>query len=267
VTTDRTRIPDPDALGRHLVRVMSDLPNTEVLTWEQMSDNDRDEARAIAAEIFEGFLSEFAPPRRVFFAHVALMGHRDLGLCRVEEVTLGGQEALRATTLTEETERVHWTRTASIWCAEEVSEADALAQAQKARERREHRAAEQAKREREHAAEVAEARALRVGAYLLVSTTDDGNVELRALRDGANGPEVVPGALKHRQFDVSEALRAAKADFYHPGPVYADGHCIGFSLHAAHRAGAIAEAFKTLGFDRVERTGPVDDSDGEEMDF
>lgn len=255
---------DLDVLGRHVVRVLGSLPGMPTPVWESMTNSGRDEARTVAGMLAEAFLPELTPPRRTFFARVSLMGHRDLGLCRVEESSLGGQEVLRATTLTEETERVHWIRASSIWCATEVPEADALAQAEEAREERARQAAEKVRREQERAEEIAKARALRVGAFLLISTNDDGNLELRALRAGPDGAVGVPGALRAHQPDVQDALRAAKADFYAPSHLYDRGAVIGFCFHAGHRVVAIARAFETLGFDRIELTGPQVDFDGDE---
>lgn len=254
---------DLDVLGRHVVNALFDSAGAHPRNWEELTNTGRDEARKVAARIAEAMLPELMPPRRTFYARVALMGHRDLGLCRVEESDLGGQEVLRATTLTEEPERVHWIRASSIWCATEIPEADALAQVQEAREERTRRAAEKARREQDRAEEVAKARALRVGAYLLISTTAEGGLELRALRNGPEGPVGVPGALRDHQPDVREALRAAKADFYASDHFYEGGAVIGFCLHAGHRAGAIAQAFEALGFDRIERTGEQVDGDDE----
>lgn len=246
---------------------MGEVSDEPTKRWEEMTDGSRDDARMFAGKLAEAFLPELTPPRRTFFADVSLMGHRALGLCRVEESSLGGQDVLRATTLTAETERVHWIRASSIWCATEVPEAEALERAEEARARREKVAAEKALRDQERAAKIEQARALRVGAYLLVSTTESGNVELRALHEGAQGfSEGVAEALRAHQPDVREALRVAKVDFYSTSPLYGEGGAVvGFCLHAGDRASAIVRAFGSLGFDRIERTGPeMDQDEGDE---
>ena len=81
------------------------------------------------------------PPRR-FHGEVALKGHRDLGMCLVEEQRLGGVQVIRCTRLCVDPPEVHWTRADNVYDLREVHEDEALqaaadAAAAREKERRE----------------------------------------------------------------------------------------------------------------------------------
>jgi hypothetical protein len=118
------------------------------------------------------------PVRRpAFFAELALMGHRELGLCRVEESSLCGREMLRVTAL--EGDEVHWIAPGSIYDLREVSEAEAerrLAGITAEREREMRVQAERAERRQGTVATLTR----RDGHQTRVTWRDAGGVEWRA---------------------------------------------------------------------------------------
>lgn len=83
----------------------------------------------------DGVLMERAPQGRTFYARVALMGHRDLGICEVREEQLAGKGLLRCTRLETETPEVHWTTSPSVYDLEELSAEEAQAEGEKSRAR------------------------------------------------------------------------------------------------------------------------------------
>lgn len=60
-----------------------------------------------------------APRGRTFWADVALLGHHDLGVCKVEELRLGGRDLLR---VTPHQRAPRWINPAAIYSLEECAD-------------------------------------------------------------------------------------------------------------------------------------------------
>lgn len=126
----------------------------------------------------DGVLMERAPQGRTFYARVALMGHRDLGICEVREEQLAGKGLLRCTRLETETPEVHWTTSPSVYDLEELSAEEAQAEGEKSRARvkarREQEEALAARRAEREAREAEALRARRTTVSARIRATSDG---------------------------------------------------------------------------------------------
>lgn len=80
--------------------------------------------RVVCALRDDLMLMERPVRRPAFHAELKLLGHRDLGLCCVEESSLGGRDMLRVTPLDDGDAAVHWIAPASVYDLREVPEAE-----------------------------------------------------------------------------------------------------------------------------------------------
>ena len=179
------------------------------------------------------------PPRR-FHGEVALKGHRDLGVCLVEEQRLGGVQVIRCTRLCVDPPEVHWTRADNVYDLREVHEDEALAAAAKAYAERERERAEQeadAARQRERRGK-ATVDVQRRGQHVHITARVNGFPEPGLLVDGP----------------VAAALREASVDCRRR---YDDGRCLGYvadflsaddAEQAATLGSPLCEALASAGF-------------------
>lgn len=179
------------------------------------------------------------PPRR-FHGEVALKGHRDLGMCLVEEQRLGGVQVLRCTRLCVAPPEVHWTRADNVYDLREVHEDEALAAAAKAYAERERERAEReedAARQRERRGK-ATVDVQRRGQFVHVTARVNGYPEPGLLVDGP----------------VARALRDASVDVRRR---YDNGRCLGYvaaflwaddAEQAATLGSPLCEALASAGF-------------------
>lgn len=182
------------------------------------------------------------PPRR-FHGEVALKGHRDLGMCLVEEQRLGGVQVLRCTRLCVDPPEVHWTRADNVYDLREVHEDEALAAAAKAYAERERERAEReedAARQRERRGK-ATVDVQRRGQFVHITARVNGYPEPGLLVDGP----------------VANALLAASVDVRRR---YDNGRCLGYvadflwaddAEQAATLGSPLCEALGGLGFRTV----------------
>lgn len=200
------------------------------------------------------------PPRR-FHGEVALKGHRDLGMCLVEEQRLGGVQVIRCTRLCVDPPEVHWTRADNVYDLREVHEDEALAAAAKAYEERERERAEQeadAARQRERRGK-ATVDVQRRGQHVHITARVNGFPEPGLLVDGP----------------VAAALREASVDVRRR---YDNGRCLGFTAgflsaddaeQAAALGSPLCEALASAGFLSVTvlPSAPPSDDDSDEEAF
>jgi hypothetical protein len=211
------------------------------------------------AEVLEDLSTQRPTARgRTFHAEVALMGHKDLGVCRVEETSLAGADLLRCTQLTTEPERVHWIRAASIYDLEEVSEQHArelVEQAAKERAARE----ERARREAEAALKL---RAERAGAKVRVFVAGP-HVQVHALRVEGLQEVYAPCLLTYR--DLRDAIEKAGLDVNDLWNAHASaGPRAGYTVpHTADDIDIVVRAVEGMGFAEVERGADVPDEQEE----
>ena len=217
-------------------------------------------ASAVLAALDAAAAAASRPPRR-FYARVALMGHRDLGVSFVEEERLGDARALRITQLCEDPPVTHWTVTGALYDVRELPEPEALEEvarshAERARERLE--AERQAER----------LRALRAAHDVTVQRRGL-SVEVRVSgEDGAR--RLTDGVAR-------ETLRAAR---FEGGGAWCDGRRVGLvedylssddATEAAREGSALVEALRSLGFRSVSVLPPLaeastlHDRDGEDF--
>lgn len=213
-------------------------------------------------------LEDLSTPRpsargRTFHAEVALMGHKDLGLCRVEETSLAGADLLRCTQLTVEPERVHWIRAASIYDLEEVSEQHARELVEQAREQAAKERVAREERARREAEAAAKLRAERAGAKVRVFVAGP-HVQVHALRVEGLQEVYAPGLLTYR--DLREALLHAGLDVNDLWNAHAaEGPRAGYTVpHAADDVEIVLRAVRGLGFAELERAADVPDEQAEE---
>lgn len=188
-------------------------------------------------------------PARRFHAEVELKGHRDLGVCAVEEQRLAGTQMLCVTRLTCDPPEVHWTRADNVYDLREVTEADAQRAVAEARDAR-----EQERREREE--QLQRLRDLRA--------QHDVSVQRRGqfVRVVASGDR---GWLRLTDGPALAALRAAG---FEGRAVYVDGQREGFAQgylsrddaeQAAALGSPLCEALAGLGFRSVTVLPPSED--------
>jgi len=201
-------------------------------------------------------LEDLSTPRqsahgRAFHAKVALMGHKDLGLCRVEETTLAGAELLRCTQLTAEPERVHWIRAASIYDLEEVSEQHARELVEQAREQAAKERAAREERARREVEAALKLRAERAGAKVRVFVAGP-HVQVHALRVEGLQEVCAPSLLTYR--DLRDALLHAGLDVSDLWDAHAaGGQRAGYTVpDAAEDVAIVLQAAESLGFAEVE---------------
>lgn len=178
-----------DELGREMHRAFCAVIGDEK-EWDALSESEKEDGRKIAERFLAATETHAAPTApRTFHARVALMGHRDLGLCRVTEAALAGAPMLRV----EVDGAVEWVNPAAIYSAREVPDAEALAEIARV-------AAEQER----HARIVAESRARRNAerAEVTADVVIDRAHDLTALRAS------LPGLLRRHDFDLTAALEA-----------------------------------------------------------
>jgi hypothetical protein len=189
-------------------------------------------------------------PAPVRYRRVALKGHTSLGVCRIEDVEVGGVPMLRATTLCDATPRVEEFPGTSVHSLGVLTPEEAMDAAAKAATAR----AEQARRDAEYAAQDArEQEARRVArASATVSVTVVGeNVELRPTVDGVRRHDL----LRRDDAEVAQALRAAVADLYNGRILYgADDRAVGLEVvREADRVENLVAMLHELGFGTVTR--------------
>lgn len=201
------------------------------------------------------------PPRR-FHGEVALKGHRDLGMCLVEEQRLGGVQVLRCTRLCVDPPEVHWTRADNVYDLREVHEDEALAAAAKAYAERERERAEReeaAARQRERRGK-ATVDVQRRGQFVHITARVNGYPEPGLLVDGP----------------VANALFVASVDVRRR---YDNGRCLGYvaaflsaddAEQAATLGSPLCEALASAGFLSVMVVPPGDpegdESEGDDSD-
>ena len=201
------------------------------------------------------------PPRR-FHGQVALKGHRDLGMCLVEEQRLGGVQVIRCTRLCVDPPEVHWTRADNVYDLREVHEDEALAAAARAAAKRELERREQeddAARQRERRGK-ATVDVQRRGQFVHVTARVNGYPEPGLLVDGP----------------VARALRDASVDVRRR---YDNGRCLGYvaaflsaddAEQAATLGSPLCEALASAGFLSVMVVPPGDpegdESEGDDSD-
>lgn len=179
-------------------------------------------------------------PARRFHGELALKGHRDLGMCLVEEQRLGGVQVIRCTRLCVDPPEVHWTRADNVYDLREVHEDEALAAAAKAfaeRERERAEREEDAARQRERRGK-ATVDVQRRGQHVHITARVNGFPEPGLLVDGP----------------VAAALREASVDCRRR---YDDGRCLGYvadflsaddAEQAATLGSPLCEALASAGF-------------------
>jgi len=199
------------------------------------------------------------PPRR-FHGEVALKGHRDLGVCLIEEQRLGGVQVIRCTRLCVDPPEVHWTRSDSLYDLRELHEDDALKAAAEAAAKREQKRAAieaDAARQRERRGK-ATVDLQRRGQFVHVTARVNGYPEPGLLVDGP----------------VARALRDASVDVRRR---YDNGRWLGSTAgflsaddaeQAATLGSPLCEALTSAGFlsIMVLPAGPPEDGDADEGD-
>ncbi len=176
-----------EALGRMLHDLIGEVTK-EYVRWEMLSPQRQEDACCVA-EAFCFNAQWPTPAPRAFHARVALMGHRNLGLCRVTEAPLAGVMLLRC----ESPAGVEWVNPTAVYSIGEVPEAEALSEI--AIE------ATRAKREADREAEAKAARRAERGAYTVDIVLDEATCEVAMLCTAA--PRL-PGHFR----DVNDALKA-----------------------------------------------------------
>ena len=201
-------------------------------------------------------------PARRFHGELALKGHRDLGMCLVEEQRLGGVQVIRCTRLCVDPPEVHWTRADNVYDLREVHEDEALAAAARAAAKRELERREQeddAARQRERRGK-ATVDVQRRGQFVHVTARVNGYPEPGLLVDGP----------------VARALRDASVDVRRR---YDNGRCLGYvaaflsaddAEQAATLGSPLCEALASAGFLSVMVVPPGDpegdESEGDDSD-
>lgn len=240
---------DRERLGRIAFDAMNDyeraLGGSGDAAWEAETERNREGLRRIAEAV-----ARAVQPAGVRYRRVALKGHTSLGVCRIEDVEVGGVPMLRATTLCDATPRVEEFPGTSVHSLGVLTAEEAMDAAQKAATAR----AEQARRDAEWAAQDArEQEARRVArASATVSVTVVGeHVVLLPTVDGVRRPDL----LRRDDPEVTQGLRAAVSDLYNARIFYdTDDRTAGLEVtHEADRVDALVAMLHALGFGTVTR--------------
>lgn len=232
---------DRDELGRLLDRVWCEVKGVDAdYYWKSLDADEREKAALIA----ERFLAAAHPPPRAFWAHVSLMGHRDLGLCRVTEAPLCGAAMLRCESVGVGAAHgdVTWTNPGVVYAMSEISDDAAMKEIAESLERATLKAADESMQK-----------------SLLRSRR--GGVPAEVIVDEQRNSVYVKtaaGLLDADDRGLAVALRALGCEMHFVDTIYLDGDPCGVEigrgrgdepLPPAHR---IANALCGLGFASVE---------------
>lgn len=247
---------DRDQLGRlvHSAGNEYAILNGDAPTrWEELHGYQQERARFIGAAIAAEVVTHPDDPPR--YGHLALLGRREIGLCRVEPARMGGATMLRCVVLTADPPRVHWTQSTAIYEFEEITEAEAQTELTAYRERkeRERKASEErARREAEAGAARSERRAQ---ARARVTVRERGvAVQIEGFRAGASISEPMPELLDEHHAEVDAALRACDLDGCDMAHLFENGRRCGRVFRIAReRVADVGALLAKLGFHDVER--------------
>lgn len=211
--------------------------------WDDLTEGTQDVVSAVAGDFVEMLGRSTSPKPRAFYARVALMGHRTIGLCRVTEAPLAGVTMLRC----ERDGGAEWVNPAAVYSVTEVP--DAVAEAEIASALR-HAQEVQAEKER-RAAELRTERAAATGCVV---------VHAESKMVGAIASK--RGLLRVNDAALQAALRANGLDGYSLSPLDDEAHDpIGFSFYTTMvdaDAERLVDAMRDLGFSAVNVRPAVD---------
>lgn len=230
---------DREALGHTLARLMGEAAGDPDL-WADMDAEEKETMRRIASSLV-------SPPSRTFYARVSLMGHRDLGLCRVTEAMLAGVPMLRCETPA----GVEWVNPTALYSAREVPDDEALAEIAAAVAEKERKRVLAAEREAALRAERAE---------ITVDVITDTKNNLSGLRASRSG--------YLRPYDGVDAALAAEGFPMWSGFSDADGNPVGIVVEGVGHEDALCRVVESLGFKTgCIRTPSPDDELDEDIPF